>query len=200
MRYGILALMLLMPACELIEEPKGQFHARMEDAGGLREGAPVFVSGVRAGRVGIVRIDGDRARVDFTMDKDANVIVRDDACVSVHWYGAGEAHLRLRPGSENRPSIGTGEITCVESGREQLDAAMDKATELLEGVVSGKGTVGRLLRDEALADKVERFFDKGPEAVEPGAAGVVPTPAGASSAVAPAGASSIAPAPSTSAP
>lgn len=185
MRYGILFLMLLMPACELIEEPKGQFHARMEDAGGLREGAPVFVAGVRAGRVGIVKIDGDRARVDFTMDKDAKVIVRDDACVSVQWYGAGEAHLRLRPGSEDRPSIGTGEITCVESGREHLDAAVDKATELLEGVVSGKGTVGRLLRDEALADKVERFFEKGPEAPVEGAVGDAPVPPGAASSAVP---------------
>jgi ABC-type transporter Mla subunit MlaD len=192
MRYGILSLLLLMPACELIEEPKGQFHARMQDAGGLREGAPVFVAGVRAGRVGIVKIDGDRARVDFTMDKDAKVVVRDDACVSVQWYGAGDAHLRLRPGSGDRPSISTGEITCVESGREQLDAAMDKATELLEGVVSGKGTVGRLLRDEALADKVERFFERGPELPLAGTAPDVPAPSGAASIAVPA-------APSTSA-
>jgi len=168
----IAILAWVLPACELIDEPTGQFHARFDDAGGLREGAPVLVAGVRTGRVGIVKLDGDKARVDFTMDKGADVIVHEDACVLVQTYGVGEPHLKLRPGTSARPALAAGgEITCVESVGQRAEEAVKKATELLEGVANGKGTIGRLLRDEELADKVERFFEQGPH---PSAAPTIP--------------------------
>jgi ABC-type transporter Mla subunit MlaD len=162
-------LALVLPSCELIEQPRGQFNARFEDAGGLRAGANVYVAGVRMGRVGIVRLDGDKARIDFTVDKEAGLVVREDACVSVGRYGQ-EPHLKLRPGTDGRPALPAGsEIKCVESADQRAEQAAKKATELLEGVASGKGTIGRLFRDEKLAEKVERFFEQGPPPASPAA-------------------------------
>jgi hypothetical protein len=164
---AIMILALVLPSCELIEQPRGQFNARFEDAGGLRAGANVYVAGVRMGRVGIVRLDGDKARIDFTMDKEASLVVREDACVSVGRYGQ-EPHLTLRPGTDGRPALPAGsEIKCVESADQRAEEAAKKATELLEGVASGKGTIGRLFRDEKLAEKVERFFEQGPPPASP---------------------------------
>ena len=163
-----LPLVVLIPACQLFEQPVGQFHARFEDAGGLREGAPVYVAGVRMGRVGSVRLERGKARVDFTMDQADNLVVHEDACVSVGWYGAGEPHLALQPGSEPRTALTEGsEITCVKGAGDQAGAILDKATLVLERATSGKGTIARLLNDEALANKVERFFDSPPKPVQP---------------------------------
>lgn len=181
--FAILMLGLWVPACELVSQPTGQFHARFTDAGGLREGAPVFVAGVRMGRVGVVKLDGDKARVDFTMDKSTPLTVHDDACVSVGWYAGGETHLKLVPGSASAPALSEGaEIKCVENAGERLESAMKRVDTLMGEVVNGKGTVARLLRDEQLADKVERFFEVGsaPPAVPPSASGSAPLPPAAS--------------------
>jgi hypothetical protein len=58
-----------------------------------------------------------------------------------------------------------GEVTCVESEAQRIDATLDKVTELLQSIMSGKGTAARLIHDEKLADKVERFFEQPPEPV-----------------------------------
>jgi len=185
--HGLLALACILSACELFEQPEGQFHARFDDAGGLREGAQVYVAGVRVGRVGAVRLDGDKARVDFTLDTAAEVAVHEDACVSVGWYGGGEPHLGLKPGKANQPALADGsEIQCVRNAGDRAETILDRASELLEEVAKGKGTVGRLIHDEALADKVERYFESRPREMPAPAASSAAKPA--TSASPPAGA------------
>lgn len=175
----ILTLGLLTASCELLEEPVGQFHARFDDAGGLREGAPVYVAGVRMGRVGSVRLEEGKARVDFTMDDSGGLVVHEDACVSVGWYGGGDPHLALVPGTTDRPGLAEGsEITCVKGAGEQAEAILEKAALVLERATTGKGTVARLLNDEKLANKVEAYFEAGSAAPPPPpAASSAPAPA-----------------------
>jgi ABC-type transporter Mla subunit MlaD len=163
-RYWAIMLILatVLVGCELTEPTAWQFHARLDDAGGLREGSGVYVAGVRIGRIRTVRLEGDKARIDFTVDENAGVVVHQTACLSVEWYGSGEAHLALRPGNANWPVLPSGsEIECVESIATRMDELLKGYIAILDAVRSAQGTIGRLLYDKELADKVERFFDAG---------------------------------------
>ena len=165
--WPAVAVMLIVPGCDL-EIQRSRYHARFDDAGGLREGAAVYVAGVRVGRVDSVKLDGEKADMAFSLDRDPALVVRADACVSVRWYAGSEAHVRLQPGTPSASVLPSdGEIACTESANAGLDKAMGQMSTVMADVVAGKGTIGRLLQDEELANKVERFFDTPPPASAP---------------------------------
>lgn len=144
------------------------FSVVMDDAGGMRPGAPVYVAGVQVGRVKSVGLDGTKARVDFALGTDPKITVRKDACASVGRYGlAGDAHLTLEPGADPAPVLDKGRIECVKShGELEASAARSLASveKILSAALEGKGTIGRLLQDEKLAERVVRYFEREPTA------------------------------------
>jgi hypothetical protein len=169
MRIVVWVFAGLVVSCNKISSTGPELSAVLDDAGGLRGGAPVYVAGVQVGRVQNVRLEGERARVAFQIMPESKLTLRGDACVGVGRYGvAGEAHLVVEPGTTSAPVLTRGQITCVRSGDKLVaDAqrAIDSLGTILTAAATGKGTIGRLLRDEKLADKVERYFERA--AVEP---------------------------------
>ncbi len=154
-------LLCLLFACDRKAAGR-EYHAHFRDAGGLQQGANVYVAGVRVGRVDTIELEGDAARVDrarvsFTLARDAKLEIHQNARVSVRLYGI-EAGLRLDPGGPPARVLPPGgELLLVDEG-----AAIDKVgadlVTIVGDLVAGRGTVGRLLRDEELARNVQRFF------------------------------------------
>ncbi|MEZ4445910.1 MAG: MlaD family protein [Polyangiaceae bacterium] len=164
-RALLLGLLLLLPtACEEVTGPAG-YTATFDDVAGLKSGAPVFVAGVKVGRVKSVVLAEGKAKVELTVEGTSGVAMTRDACVSVGRYMFDpETHVVLKPG-EGGEALGSGdEVSCVENSglaqdvQQRLDRISESTLQLVEGLVAGKGTMGRLLRDEALAERVSAFF------------------------------------------
>ncbi|MDV6013759.1 MCE family protein [Haloechinothrix sp. LS1_15] len=75
---GSVILVILVAGSLLL--PQGIFYSRtssysaeLENAAGLAPGDPVYVAGVRAGRVDDIELDGDRAVAHFRMDNDKRI-------------------------------------------------------------------------------------------------------------------------------
>jgi ABC-type transporter Mla subunit MlaD len=148
-----------------------RYFVAMDDAAGLGAAAPVFVSGVRVGTIQTVRLDGNRARVEFDIESTSGVTLREDACASAGWYsGAISPHLKLEVGSDAARALGNGgEIKCVRSSATTAEAEKTLASlrKVLDSALEGKGTVGRLLKDEELAQRVSDYFAKAPPPASP---------------------------------
>jgi ABC-type transporter Mla subunit MlaD len=143
-----------------------RYFVSMEDASGLGAAAPVFVSGVRIGTVQTVRLDGNRARIDFDVESQSGVTLHEDACASAGWYsGAVSPHLKLEVGTDAARPLGNGgEIKCVRTGSAttaEAEKTLASLRKVLDAALEGKGTVGRLLKDEELAQRVSDYFAKG---------------------------------------
>lgn len=141
---------------------RGETHTVVtDDARGLRAGASVYISGVEAGEVRAVRLDGDdRASITFVLDERSGALpaVRRETCAKIASYGlAGEQHLELMPGPRSEPLLGEAAITCVEDGG--TDPMMRSMTEIVEHIAAGRGTLGRLVRDPEVAETLVRFLE-----------------------------------------
>jgi phospholipid/cholesterol/gamma-HCH transport system substrate-binding protein len=188
MRFLMWVFVGLVASCNKVSSSGPEISVALDDAAGLRGGAPVYVAGVQVGRVTNVRLEGERARVAFQVNPEAKLTLHDDACVAVGHYGlAGEAHLRIEPGTAAAPVLAhRGQIDCVRSSgklAEDAQRTLDSLHTIISAAASGKGTIGRLLRDEKLADKVERYFDRAdaeaeqPKTMSGPAPSAPPTPA-----------------------
>lgn len=60
-----------------------QYSAYFAEAGGLRQGEAVQVSGLKAGKVSAIELDGPRVRVTFTVDKNIRLGERTEAAIKI---------------------------------------------------------------------------------------------------------------------
>ncbi len=90
-------------------------HATFSQIGGLKERAPVEISGVRVGEVTRIRLDDDyRARVD--MDLDASLELPIDTSASIVTSGLlGDQYVSLELGAEDETLRSGDEISFTES-------------------------------------------------------------------------------------
>ena len=74
-----------------------ELSAYFTEAGGLRAGAPVLVSGARVGKVKSISIEGDRVRVRFTVT-NAKVSLGNETTAAISTLTLlGKAGLQLHP-------------------------------------------------------------------------------------------------------
>ncbi|MEQ9322909.1 MAG: MlaD family protein [Polyangiaceae bacterium] len=152
-------------SCEEVTGPSG-YLATFDDVAGLKPGGPVYVAGVKVGRIKSVGLEEGKAKVELIVESQHDIAMTSAACVSVGRYAFDtETHLTLVPSKDGAP-LGSGDaLTCVDDGNE-LSEKMEKVSSamvaVLEAALDGKGTIGRLLTDPDLADQVVRFFQNGP--------------------------------------
>ncbi|HEY7530678.1 MAG TPA: MlaD family protein [Gemmatimonadota bacterium] len=150
------------------EEP---LAARFPSADGLLPGAPVVFLGMEVGKVGAVELDprgGDLpVRVAFEVRNDVRRTLRSDASVRIGSIGilgdklleleAGEARAPLPDDAVLRGRPQTELTDLIEPGRrtlDKLDAVVQNLEAISIGLEEGRGTVGRLLRDDELHESL----------------------------------------------
>lgn len=148
------ATILCLVSCDTPQKP-APFSVSVPDAQGLKAGAPVRIAGVDVGTVNAVTLDGDQARIQFRLDD--GVGLRSDACASIASRNLnGDMVLKLRAGSAVDSMPPGRELTCVTSGG--ADAITESMSQLVADTLAGKGVIGRLLRDDGLAAKLDEFL------------------------------------------
>lgn len=129
-------------------EPKATVYVDFEDPGGLQNGAPVRMSGIKIGRVARIQFRGAERvgpgqhapapiRISAEVDKQYLAAIHDNSRWFVTSQGVlGEMFLAVEPGSSDHPLLGDG-ATVVGISPPRLDLLMSESFELLHRAYRG---------------------------------------------------------------
>ena len=181
---AIVALSLLAYLIFLITGGGGLFRSTsiiytyMGDTGDLASGAPVRLNGIVVGKINNVTLSGSNdpgrtIQVEMEIDNKFLSAIPDDSVAAIdagNLLGTkyisvtkGHSPQHVQPRGELK-SANTAEMTeLFQQGNNALAALQDvakKADVLLGDVMSGKGTIGKLLVDPTMADKAVSLLDE----------------------------------------
>ncbi len=110
--------------------------AGFDDIGGLKERAPVTISGVKVGQVSAIELDREFMRAEVVLDLDASLELPVDTWARIRTSGVlGDQFVLLEPGSED-DILASGEII-----------------EATESAISLEGLIGKFLNNAGLEDE-----------------------------------------------
>src|SRR5688572_25005936 len=128
---------------------------------GLKAGAPVRLAGVEVGAVTEVELVGDRVEVVLEVGEDNQPLITTMSMASLGSVSLlGEAAVDITASSQGTPipewgyipaGAAAGSLTEVTT---QAAEGIEQLTVLLQDIRSGRGTVGRLITDEALYNQM----------------------------------------------
>lgn len=140
-------------------------NAYFDEVNGLVKGNNVWYAGVKVGTVREIGFDGSgKVKVEMNIAKDYQPIIKKDAKAKVGADGfIGNKLVILYGGTASSAMVEDGHTLATEAaqGMEQMLATLQENNKnllsitanfktLSDGMVSGKGTVGKLLNDEKL--------------------------------------------------
>ena len=162
---GIAGLLIFMVSGE-----GGMFWQRYSiktvfaDIAGLKEGAPVRVAGVEVGSVSSLDFVGDRVEVTMEVSKDQQArITNQSKAVLGSVSLLGEAAVDITANSRGTPVQEWGYVPSgpapgtLTSVAEQATEGLKQTTALVEDIRAGRGTLGKLMTDEALYNELNQF-------------------------------------------
>ena len=166
----IVAVAIALTTIVLLTGGRGFFWQRYNlktkftNVAGLNPGSPVRVAGVQVGSVTLVEFVGNEVEVSFEVNESRRALITTG---SEAFLGSvsllGESAVDITPASTGEPIPEWG---YVRSGRprgqladitESAGQGIDQLNALLTDVRAGRGTVGRLMTDEALYVELRRF-------------------------------------------
>jgi phospholipid/cholesterol/gamma-HCH transport system substrate-binding protein len=166
LKIGILAVTALILASVLIFLLGGDsgffwqqysLKTTFGDVAGLKAGAPVRVAGVEVGAVSEVGFVGDRVEVVLRIKKEHQPrITTESRAILGSVSLLGESAIDISASSRGTPipewgyiPSGPRTVPIAEVGQQASEGLLE-ATELLRDVRNGKGTIGKLVTDEAV--------------------------------------------------
>jgi phospholipid/cholesterol/gamma-HCH transport system substrate-binding protein len=175
LKIGLISVFALIMASVLIFLVSGSggfFWQRysiktvFSDIAGLKEGAPVRVAGVEVGSVKGLDFAGDNVEVTMEVSKNQRPRITDRSTAVLGSVSLlGEAAVDITANSKGTPIpewgyVKTGEAAgSLASAAEQATRGLEQTTELVKDVRAGKGTLGKLVTDDALYRELNRFVD-----------------------------------------
>lgn len=141
-------------------------RAKFPNVAGLKTGAPVRVAGVEVGSVKSIVFNGVEVDVRFELSKEMQPRITDQSTAMIGSVSLlGEGALDVTPATSGTPIPPDGYVKTVRTPgqladvSEQANQGLIQATELLKDIRAGKGTLGKLVTDEALYNEVTKFVD-----------------------------------------
>jgi phospholipid/cholesterol/gamma-HCH transport system substrate-binding protein len=140
-------------------------------ADGLMVGAPVRLAGIEIGVVTGMTLTADPGtsgvRVDLALDAVTASHLKADATAALRSQGLlGETYVDLQPGratqtwQETQPVVTGATFPQPEEVFAQLSSTVETFQELLKGVQTGQGSVGKLARDPQLYTNLVQLTDE----------------------------------------
>jgi phospholipid/cholesterol/gamma-HCH transport system substrate-binding protein len=141
-----------------------------KDVAGLQSGGNVWFSGINVGTVENISIVSDTSvRVDITIDESTRKFIKKDAIASIGSEGLmGNKILIINPGLGGKPEIenndvvGTIQPINMDDVLISLKTTIDNTSHITNdlskityNIQSGKGTMGRLLMDQTVAQNFD---------------------------------------------
>ncbi len=161
----------------LFQKPAKMYHARFANVGGLKKNDPVYLSGLRVGKIVDVALhrEGNVQDLDvaftvgskFRVNADCEAIIKTNALL-------GNKNLEITLGSPDAEDLDEGSVleSSVSPGVDDILASVNKiaASEDIRAIISnirrttdnlaeGRGVAGKLLSDEAQGEKFASMID-----------------------------------------
>lgn len=165
-------LLFLMSGTTGLFTPRLILRAYFDNAEGLRDGAPVRLSGVDIGNVTRIMIARDRplTPVEVTMKVSTKYLyaLHADSMVSLDTAGVlGETYIDIDSSQATGPSARNGDVLptqvhpdfnqvvrASQSTLQNMDALLKRADSILAFAQSGKGSLGKLIYDPILYNRL----------------------------------------------
>ncbi len=173
LKIGVLTIIAIVATAVLIFSLTGSrgffwqrysLKTRFTNVAGLAPGSPVRVAGVEVGSVTAMAFAGNQVDVTFQVREDYRPLITTGSVArlgSVSLLGESAVDLTASASGEPIPEWGY-----VPQGRpaaalsdmtDQASQGLSELTSLIHDVRTGKGTVGRLMTDDALYEELHRF-------------------------------------------
>ena len=173
LKVGVLAVTAMVIAAVLIFMLGGQggffwqrYHlkTRFPNVYGVKQGSPVRVAGVDQGSVTGMRFVGAEVEIDLQLPLAMQERVRTTSRATIGSVSLlGEGAIDLTARTDGEPIPDGGYVQPGPAPMQLSDAAarasqgVEEATKLIEDLRAGKGTIGRLITDEALYRDLQGF-------------------------------------------
>ena len=166
LKFGLIAVFALVMSALLIFAVGGgggffwqnyPLKVQFPNVAGLMSGSPVRVAGVQVGSVTDVELVPNGAEVSFTVLEDLRNVITDRSTAkigSISLLGEGAVDIEAAPGGTPLPDwayVSTGKpAPSIADLTAQAGTGIADVTALIADLRAGKGTVGKLLTDDAV--------------------------------------------------
>ncbi len=167
-------LLFLMSGTRGLFSKRIMLQAYFDNASGLREGAPVRLSGVDVGNVIHIRVVPDKDKqltpveVIMKVSTKYGFDLRRDSVISLDTAGVlGETYLDIDSSQAIGPVVQDGDtiatqvhpdfnqvVRASQSTLQNMDALLKRADRILAFAESGKGSLGKLIYDPTLYNRI----------------------------------------------
>lgn len=174
LKIGIIAVVAIVLAALLIIAVGGQagffweqFHIRTKfsNVQGMKPGAIVRVAGKDVGKVSTVEFSGELIEVAMALNEDVRSLVTQNSKASMgslSLLGEPIVEISAAPGGaplqDNAYIESTGTGSPIGDLAVKAQTSLDQANELVAEIRAGKGTVGKLVTDEALYNNMNALL------------------------------------------
>jgi len=154
--------------------PKYKINVFFNSANGLHAGAVVLLDGFAIGNVSKITLESQAppersVQVTLDLNKKYRELIRTDSMATIGTVGVlGDQQVELKRGSPDKPTLedggtiqGTdaGDIKKIITGTNDVVANLgvmtNQMTDLLQKINQGKGTLGKILNDTSIYDKLD---------------------------------------------
>lgn len=173
LKLGVVGIVAILMAGVLIIAIGGQggfwwqrypLKVRFDNVQGMKSGAVVRLNGKEVGKVTGVDFVGTEVDVSIQISKDVHNVVTTNSVASIGSLSLlGESIVDLTASSTGRPlnnweyvpsGVGGGPLGALQNSAKE---GMDKANQILEGISAGRGTLGKIVNDDALYKELNQF-------------------------------------------
>jgi phospholipid/cholesterol/gamma-HCH transport system substrate-binding protein len=142
---------------------KGELRVVMSDVAGLKVGGPVWLAGVDVGLVTEIHFDdpqkSNQVSIHLEVDRSALRKIGADSIITIKTRGLmGEKYVDITPSSqysETPPSVLRGTpVAKLDDVVQKAGTTFEKINGIIDNINQGKGTLGKLSRDETLYTNV----------------------------------------------
>ena len=168
---GVVALVLLGVTILAVGGASGFFWERyplkmqFRDVQGLKEGAVVRVAGKDVGTVSTVDFAGQVVEVSFEVAHEVRPLITDRSVGTVGSLSLlGESMLTISAAPEGTPLPDWGyvrstEMKALSDLTGTMSEGLETATKILADVHAGRGTIGKLMTDDAVYRELQTFIE-----------------------------------------
>lgn len=155
--------------------PKSIIYAEFDDVKGLREGSPVWFSGVEIGVVRAIRFTVSKnIKVEMTLASDSLQYLKKDSGAIILTLGLlGDKYVEISPGLTASDSLKAGDTikgrtrTEIQDVVQTSQASIEKISDfvgllekMLVKVDKGEGSISKFIKDPGLYDSLNKAIEK----------------------------------------
>jgi len=173
LRTGILTITAVVIAAVLIFSLTGSrgfawqrytLKTKFPDVAGLAKGSPVRLAGVEVGTVTDIGFVNEQVEVTFEVKKDQRERITDKSVAVLGSVSLlGESAVDISPSATGTPVPDFGYVTPGRAKGSLADVSttattgIEEITGLVKDIRQGRGTMGKLMTDEAVYNDLHRF-------------------------------------------